>query len=67
MVVSFGSEGLYAYDMAGTLLWKQDLGVLDPVAHPSGPVAHRGLLVRVEHLADDVGAHRAGPERDASG
>jgi outer membrane protein assembly factor BamB len=30
VVVSFGSEGLYAYDMDGTLLWKQDLGILDP-------------------------------------
>jgi outer membrane protein assembly factor BamB len=28
--VSFGSEGLYTYDMDGTLLWKQDLGILDP-------------------------------------
>ena len=25
----FGSEGLYAYDMKGTLLWKKDPGVLD--------------------------------------
>jgi outer membrane protein assembly factor BamB len=25
----FGSEGLYAYDMNGTLVWKKDLGVLD--------------------------------------
>ena len=30
LVVSFGSEGLYAYDMNGKLLWKQDLGILDP-------------------------------------
>ena len=30
VVVSFGSEGLYTYDMDGTLLWKQDLGILDP-------------------------------------
>ena len=29
VVVSFGSEGLYAYDMKGALLWKQDLGVLN--------------------------------------
>jgi outer membrane protein assembly factor BamB len=29
VIVSFGSEGLYAYDLAGTLLWKQDLGVLN--------------------------------------
>ena len=29
MIVSFGSEGLYAYDLDGKLLWKQDLGVLN--------------------------------------
>src|SRR5262249_4550056 len=28
LVVWFGSEGLYDYDMDGKLLWKQDLGVL---------------------------------------
>lgn len=29
VVALFGSEGLYAYDTAGKLLWKQDLGTLD--------------------------------------
>ena len=29
VVVSFGSEGLYAYDVEGKQLWKQDLGVLN--------------------------------------
>jgi glucose dehydrogenase len=29
VVVSFGSEGLYTYDVDGKLLWKQDLGVLN--------------------------------------
>ena len=29
VVVSFGSEGLYAYDFNGKLLWKKDLGVLN--------------------------------------
>ena len=29
IVAFFGSEGLYAYDMQGTLAWKKDLGVLD--------------------------------------
>ena len=29
VIVSFGSEGLYAYDFAGKLLWKRDLGVLN--------------------------------------
>ena len=30
VVVSFRSEGLYTYDMNGTLLWQHDLGILDP-------------------------------------
>jgi outer membrane protein assembly factor BamB len=29
VVVSFGSEGLYAYDFDGKQLWQQDLGVLN--------------------------------------
>ena len=29
VVVSFGSEGLYTYDVDGKLLWKEDLGVLN--------------------------------------
>jgi outer membrane protein assembly factor BamB len=29
VVVSMGSEGLYCFDMEGTLKWKKDLGVLD--------------------------------------
>src|SRR5262249_34547071 len=29
VVACFGSEGLYCYDFAGKLLWKQDLGTLD--------------------------------------
>ena len=29
LVAFFGSEGLYCYDVSGTLLWKQDLGFLD--------------------------------------
>ena len=54
VVVSFGSEGLYAYDMAGTRLWQQDLGVLDPgyAGQPelswgfaSSPVIHQGLVI----------------------
>src|SRR5262245_45655305 len=27
LIAMFGSEGLYAYDLNGKLLWKQDLGV----------------------------------------
>jgi len=29
VIVSFGSEGLYAYDLDGKLLWTRDLGVLN--------------------------------------
>ena len=29
LIAFFGSEGLYAYDLKGKLLWKKDLGVLD--------------------------------------
>jgi len=29
LVVFFGSEGLFTYDLDGKLLWKKDLGVLD--------------------------------------
>jgi outer membrane protein assembly factor BamB len=29
VIVSFGSEGLYAYDFDGKLLWNRDLGVLN--------------------------------------
>jgi outer membrane protein assembly factor BamB len=29
LIAFFGSEGLFAYDLTGRLLWQQDLGVLD--------------------------------------
>ena len=54
IVAFFGSEGLYAYDLKGTLLWKKDLGVLDagyymvPGAQwetGSSPVLHDGKVV----------------------
>jgi outer membrane protein assembly factor BamB len=54
LVAMLGSEGLYAFDMAGTQLWKQDLGVLDagwymdPGAQwefSSSPVIHDGIVV----------------------
>ena len=54
VVVSFGSEGLYAYDMDGKLLWKQDLGILDPgyAGQPelswgfaSSPIIHEDLVI----------------------
>ncbi len=54
LIVSFGSEGLFAYDLSGTLLWKKDFGVLDagfymvPDAQwgfASSPVIHEGVVI----------------------
>jgi outer membrane protein assembly factor BamB len=54
VIASFGSEGLYAYDLNGKLVWKKDLGVLDagfymvPDAqwgYASSPVIHEGVLL----------------------
>lgn len=54
LVAMFGSEGLYAFDHEGKLLWKKDLGVLDsgffmvPDAQwgfGSSPVIHDGKLL----------------------
>ena len=56
VVAFFGSEGLYAFDHEGELLWKRDFGVLDAGApgHPkpedyqwgfaSSPVLHEGRV-----------------------
>ena len=54
LVVLFGSHGLYAYNLNGKLLWKQDLGVLDSGwfydadyqwEHGSSPVIYRDLVI----------------------
>jgi outer membrane protein assembly factor BamB len=54
IIAFFGSEGLYAYDMKGTQLWKKDLGVLDagfymvPEAQwetGSSPILHDGMVI----------------------
>ena len=54
VVASFGSEGLYCYDLDGRLLWKQDLGVLDPGyagqpdlswGYASSPVIYQGMVI----------------------
>jgi len=53
VVVNFGTEGLYCYDLDGKLLWKQDLGDLDAGpynmegvqwGYASSPVIHEGKL-----------------------
>src|SRR5918997_3826195 len=54
VVAFFGSQGLYAYDAAGKLLWKKDLGVLNAGAYDipsyewgtaSSPVIHKNLVI----------------------
>lgn len=54
VVASFGSEGLYCYDLNGKLLWKQDLGILDPGyagqpdlswGYASSPTIYQGLVI----------------------
>jgi outer membrane protein assembly factor BamB len=54
VIAMFGSEGLYAYDMNGKLLWKKDLGLLVsgffqvPTAtwgFASSPVIHRDRVI----------------------
>jgi outer membrane protein assembly factor BamB len=38
LVVLFGSEGLYCYDLKGNLLWQRDLGIMNP-----GPYNETGV------------------------
>jgi outer membrane protein assembly factor BamB len=54
VVAFFGSQGLYAYDTAGRLLWKKDLGVLNAGAYDlpeyewgtaSSPVIYKDMVV----------------------
>jgi outer membrane protein assembly factor BamB len=54
LVVYFGSEGLFCYDLKGKLLWKKDLGVINagPYTEPevewgiaSSPVIHQGKII----------------------
>ena len=54
VVALFGSEGLACYDIKGKLLWKQDLGVLNPGlwddkesswGHASSPIIYRDLAI----------------------
>jgi outer membrane protein assembly factor BamB len=53
LIISFGSEGLYCFDLDGKLLWKQDLGVLDG-GWTAGPDFHWGFgssPIIYKHLA----------------
>jgi outer membrane protein assembly factor BamB len=54
LVVNFGSEGLYCYDLSGNLIWKKDLGILNPGpytdpgvewGYASSPVIYKDVLI----------------------
>ena len=54
LVALMGSEGLFAYDLNGTLIWKQDLGILNPGlasdpssewGHSSSPIIYKNLVI----------------------
>ena len=54
VVAFFGSQGLYAYDFAGNLLWKRDLGRFDVGAYDapefewgtaSSPILYKDLVI----------------------
>ena len=54
LIALFGSHGLYAYDLNGNLLWKQDIGMLDSGwfydedyqwEHGSSPIIFRDLVI----------------------
>jgi outer membrane protein assembly factor BamB len=54
VVALFGSEGLACFDLDGKLLWKQDLGILNPGyagdptsewGHSSSPIIYRNLVI----------------------
>lgn len=53
VVAFFGSEGLYCYDLAGTLIWQRDFGVVDISkygigwGYGSSPAVHEGRIVLV--------------------
>ena len=54
LIALFGSEGMYAYDLNGKLLWKQDLGILDAGwfydadyqwDYGSSPIIYKNLVI----------------------
>lgn len=63
VIAYFGSEGLYAYDMDGELVWKKDLGVLDagyyvvPEAQwgiASSPIIYDGKVILQVDIQNDA-------------
>ena len=63
LVASFGSDGLYAYDLEGNLLWKRDLGIIMTSAYnmpgyewgmASSPILWRDrVIVQVDTSNED--------------
>jgi outer membrane protein assembly factor BamB len=62
LIALFGSHGLYAYDLNGKLLWKQDIGMLDSGwfydadyqwEHGSSPIIFRDLVIIQADLQKD--------------
>ncbi len=62
VIAYFGSEGLYAYDMNGTLVWEKDLGLLDagffmvPEAQwgvASSPIIHDGKVILLADVQEN--------------
>ncbi len=54
VVVHFGSEGLYCYDFKGNLVWKKDMGLLNPGffaapgiewGYSSSPIIHENRII----------------------
>jgi outer membrane protein assembly factor BamB len=58
LIVSFGSRGLYCYDLDGGLVWKKDLGKLytrKSFGEGSSPALHGDTVVLVrDHEEEDV-------------
>lgn len=54
LVVHFGSEGLYCYDLNGNLVWQKDMGLLNPGpytdpgvewGYASSPIIYNGRII----------------------
>lgn len=54
LVVLFGSEGLFCYDLKGNLLWQKDLGIMNPGpynepsvewGHASSPIIYKNYVI----------------------
>jgi outer membrane protein assembly factor BamB len=68
LIAMFGSHGLYAYDLKGKLLWKQDLGVLDAGwfydpdyqwEYGSSPIIYKDMVIIQADIQKDsyIAAH----------